>query len=385
MKICHVITRLIIGGAQENTLLTCAGLHERGYDVTLITGLDTGPEGSLLGEARAAGYRLIELPELKRAIRPGDDRKALRALREAYAVLQPEIVHTHSSKAGILGRVAAKQAGVPRIVHTIHGMSFNRTQPLWKRTLFRMLERSCGKDTNALLGVADAMIDQAVAAKLAPRERCHTVYSGMRTEWYDPSRQDRDAIRRELGIASNEVACGTVARLFANKGYEQLIPAMVEAWTRCPALKFVWVGDGKNRDAYERRLDEMGIRSRVILTGLVPPERVAPLLAGMDFVVHASQWEGLPRVAVQASLMERPVISFAIDGAPEVVIPDQTGILVPLNDTDALTRAILTLARDVPLRRRLGRHARELCRERFDHKRMVESIERIYLELLETH
>jgi glycosyltransferase involved in cell wall biosynthesis len=157
---------------------------------------------------------------------------------------------------------------------------------------------------------------------------------------------------------------------------------MVEAWTRCPALKFVWVGDGKNRAIYERQLDEMGIRSRVILTGLVAPERVAPLLAGMDFVIHASQWEGLPRVAVQASFMERPVISFAIDGAPEVVIPEKTGILVPLNHIDALSRAIVTMAQDAELRRNLGRAARELCRARFDHRTMVDAIEQIYTSLL---
>lgn len=380
MRICHVITRLIVGGAQENTLLTCRGLHERGHDVTLITGPDAGPEGSLLEEARTGGYRVIEVPELHRAIHPGADWRAFRALQRPYREISPEIVHTHSSKAGILGRLAAVRTRVPMIVHTIHGMSFNRTQPAWKRGLFRVIERRCGQFTHALIGVADAMIDQAVEVGLAPRERCHTVYSGMRTDWYDPSLHDREAIRREWGIASNEIVAGTVARLFANKGYEQLIPAMAEAWTRCPALKFVWVGDGENRAAYERQLDEVGIRSRVILTGLVPPERVAALLAGMDFVVHASQWEGLPRVAVQASLMERPVISFAIDGAPEVVIPEKTGILVPLNHIDALSRAIVTMAQGADLRRRLGRAARRLCKKRFDHRKMVDAIERIYLE-----
>lgn len=382
MNICHIITRLIVGGAQENTLLTCEGLHTRGHRVCLVTGPDAGPEGTLLDEARAGGYEVRVLPALRRAVRPVSDLRARRALRRMLEGGRFDVVHTHSSKAGILGRLAAADARVPVIIHTIHGMSFNRTQPWPVRTLYRLAERHCARATDRFITVADAMTRQAVEAGLGPPERFETVYSGMRTAWYAPERHDREAVRRSWGAGPEEVVVGTVARLFHNKGYEQLIPAMADALRRAPHLRFVWVGDGALRSAYEHRLEQLGIRPRVHLVGLVPPERVAAMLAGVDILVHASQWEGLPRAAVQASLMRVPVISFDIDGAPEVVIPDRTGVLVPLNDLPRLTEAIVALAGDKPLRTRMGQAAREWCLERFDYRVMVDAIERLYLKLL---
>jgi glycosyltransferase involved in cell wall biosynthesis len=381
MNICHVITRLIIGGAQENTVLTCQGLAERGHRVVLLTGPDAGPEGQLLETAGGSGFELRTISSLHRAIRPLDDRAALGELQRAYGEFRPDIVHTHSSKAGILGRIAARRAGVPRIVHTIHGMSFNRTQSAPRRWLYRRLERHCGRFTDRILCVADAITGQAVAAGIAPEDRFVTVYSGMRTDWYQPGRYDRHEVRRAWGIPDDAVVVGTVARLFRNKGYEQLIPAMARAARAVGDTRFVWVGDGTQRSDYEERLRREGIRDRVHLTGLVPPDEVARQLSGMDIIAHASQWEGLPRVAVQALLMERPVISFDIDGAPEVVLPSVTGCLVPFNDIEGFAEAMITLARDEELRERLGRAGRSLCLERFDHRRMVDAIEAIYLEL----
>ncbi len=381
MKVCHIITRLIIGGAQENTLLTCVGLHERGHDVSLVIGPEVGPEGTLLREARAGGYEVHVAESLRRAVNPWQDLKARGELRRLLQKLRPEVVHTHSSKAGILGRLAARDAGVPIIVHAIHGLSFNRTQPWVVRGLYKRLESYCGRFTDRLICVADAMATQSVAAGIAPREKFRTVYSGMRTEWFDPAQFDRSSIREAWGFGPSHVVVGTIARLFRNKGYEQLIPAMAAAAREYPDLRFVWVGDGAQRAEYESQLAALGLRERVHLTGLIPPQEVPAALAGMDILAHASQWEGLPRAAVQALLMQVPVISFAIDGAPEVVIPHQTGALVPLNDIPALAGAIVNLARDPESRERFGLAGRQLCRQRFDWHRMVEQIEAVYLEV----
>lgn len=167
MNICHIITRLIIGGAQENTLLTCQGLHERGHRVTLITGPEAGPEGSLLAEARSGGYQVEVIASLRRAVRPFTDLRARRDLCRILTAIRPTIVHTHSSKAGVLGRIAARDVGIPAIVHTIHGLSFNRTQSAPVRFLYRGLERYCARFTDCLVSVADAMSAQAVAAGIA--------------------------------------------------------------------------------------------------------------------------------------------------------------------------------------------------------------------------
>jgi glycosyltransferase involved in cell wall biosynthesis len=381
MKVCHVITRLIVGGAQENTLLTCEGLQARGHRVTLLTGPDAGSEGSLLKRAKEGGYRTTIIRDMHRAIRPVDDWHAKCEMSAVFRKLKPEIVHTHSSKAGVLARVAAREAGVPVIVHTIHGMSFNRTQPWYIRKAYAWLEWYCGRFTDRLITVADAMIDQSVAAGVAPREKFTTVHSGMLTDWYDPQRFDGDAIRRGWGFNKADVVVGTVARLFRNKGYEQLIPAMAKAVKRCPKLRFVWIGDGGERDQYLAQLEQLGLRDKVYLTGLIEPSKVAEMLAGVDMVVHASQWEGLPRAAVQSLLMQKPVISFSIDGAPEVVVPGQTGILVPLNDTDALAEAMVDLGSNSELRGEFGQQGRALCLEQFDHRKMVEQIEAVYQEL----
>ena len=212
MHICHIITRLIIGGAQENTLLTCRGLAQRGHRVTLIAGPETGPEGSLWSDAENAGCELITLDSMRRAVNPLRDRRARNELSSLLRKAKPDVVHTHSSKAGILGRSAAARAGVPVIVHTIHGMSFNRTQPYWLRSAYRMLERRAARHTTAFVSVADAMTDQAVAAGLAPRDRFVTIRSGMETDRYRPDAELRARIRKETSKRQNRGKAETSKR-----------------------------------------------------------------------------------------------------------------------------------------------------------------------------
>lgn len=381
MHICHVITRLIIGGAQENTLLTCEGLRERGHRVTLISGPTRGAEGSLVQRARNGGYDLIELPELIRAVNPWMDARALRYLEMEFRRLAPDVVHTHSSKAGILGRFAAARAGVPAVVHTVHGMSFNRTQPAPIRALYRWLERRAARHTDAIVTVADAMIDQMEAARVCSRRRMRTIYSGMDIGAFDAARHDRAAVRVAWGVPPEAVVVGAVARLFRRKGYEQLIPIMADAAERDARLRFVWVGDGAQRDVYEAELRRRGLRERTTLVGLVPPERVPEMIAGFDVLAHASQWEGLPRAVVQALLMRVPAVAFAIDGTPEVVLDGLTGRLIALNDLPAFSAALVELAGDAQQRLRMGEAGRAHCVERFDARVMVERLEQLYRSL----
>jgi glycosyltransferase involved in cell wall biosynthesis len=413
MHVVHVITRLIVGGAQENTILTCEGLHARGRRVTLISGPTCGPEGSLVRRAQHGGYDNLEVPELRRNINPWLDARARREMAAHLSDLRPDVVHTHSSKAGILGRFAARDARVPIIVHTIHGMSFNRTQPWWLRLPFRWLERRAARFTDALVCVADAMIEQSLAARIAPPERFVTIYSGMEVERFDPDRLatqvtenregvaraeapssssassvadvpnrcDRAAIRQSWGFDDQHVVVGTIARLFRRKGYEQLLPIMAAAARREPRLRFVWVGDGAQRAEYESELARLGLRDHTVLTGLVPPERIPQMLAGFDILAHTSQWEGLPRTVVQAQLMRVPAVAFAIDGTPEVVLEGKTGRLIPLNDLEAFAAALVELAHDPEQRARMGAAGRASCLERFDWRIMVDQLEQLYERL----
>src|SRR5215208_868411 len=179
MRIVHIITRLIIGGAQENTLLSCEGQHARGHEVTLITGPAIGPEGSLMDRARAGGYRVIEVPEMLRSVLPVKDFCTYHRLVKLLVELKPDVVHTHSSKAGILGRWAADRAKVPAVVHTIHGLSFTASTSRVVNAAYRALERQAAPLTTRIVCVADAMREQSLAAKIGTRDQYVTVYSGM--------------------------------------------------------------------------------------------------------------------------------------------------------------------------------------------------------------
>jgi len=382
MKICHVITRLIIGGAQENTLLTCRGLAERGHDVTLVAGPDVGPEGSLWDQTEGAGFTTVRLDAMRRAIHPMHDLRALFALRRLFRDLKPDVVHTHSSKAGILARQAARDAAVPTVIHTIHGMSFNRTQGAAVRGLYRLLERRAADQTTAFIAVADAMIDQSVDAGIAPRDRFTTIRSGMDLTAYVPDAPTRARVRASWGVGDDEVVIGTVARLFDNKGYDEIISAMPAIVRAVPGCRFVWVGDGAKRHEYERRLRAIGMRDRVRLIGLVAPSEVPRNVNGFDLLIHASRWEGLPRAVVQALLMEVPAISFDNDGAPEVVTSEESGILVPVGDVAGLASAAARLAQDDNLRRSMGHAGRKRCMGMFDWRLMVDGIEALYARVV---
>ncbi|HUQ71855.1 MAG TPA: glycosyltransferase, partial [Planctomycetaceae bacterium] len=321
MHVAHIITRLIVGGAQENTLLTVED-QQRDYGdrVELITGPGLGPEGSLEDRARANGVDLRLIPDFRRNLHPLRDwtsyREIIRLLRE----LKPDLVHTHASKAGILGRWAAAKLGIPA-VHTIHGASFHYGQHPPAFRLYRQLERNAARMTARYISVAEAMTDQYVAAGVAPREKFVTIYSGFDVEpFLSPPRPPLE-VRRELGLSPEHVVIGKVGRLFHLKGHEFVIEAARTVCERFPQVRFLFVGDGILRGEYERRLDELGLRERFVFAGLVPPGKVAELVHAMDIVVHTSLWEGLARVLPQGLIAGKPVVSYAIDGAKEIVIP----------------------------------------------------------------
>jgi glycosyltransferase involved in cell wall biosynthesis len=385
MRIVHVITRLILGGAQENTLLTVDELHHRYHDqVTLITGPAEGPEGDLFDRAARRNLRVEVMPELVRPIRPWVDLKAYSRLRAAFRRLRPEVVHTHSSKAGIVGRAAAWDERVPAIVHTIHGMPFGPFETRLKNRLYIALERWAARRAHAIVSVCDAMTSQALAARVGRPEQFLTIYSGMDADAFLSPRLPREEVRRELGLADDEVAFGTVARLFELKGHDDLIAVAQDVLASNPKVKFVWVGDGILRNRLIADLERLGIRQSFVLTGLVPPDRIPELLSAVDAVIHPSLREGLARVLPQALLVGRPVISYDVDGAREVVVPE-TGVLLAPRDLAGLKKAILDLAGDPATRTAMGQEGRKRFADQFRHETMARELRSLYERLLEPH
>jgi len=379
VKVCQVITRLILGGAQENTLLTCEGLHARGHEVVLIIGPALGPEGELLGRARAGGYRVIVVDKMRREIRPLRDWAAYRRLVGLLGEIQPDVMHSHSSKAGILARKAAGRVGEMKIVHTIHGLAFDAHQPWWRNRLYVAVERRAARRTDALISVADAMTAQALAAGVGRPEQYTTIYSGMELEPFVARPPQADAFRRSLGLPADAVLVTQVSRLAPMKGHEFIIAAAERIADE--RVHFCFVGDGVMRRWVEAEIGSRELGRRFHLTGLLPPDKMPSAMHASDIVVHCSLREGLARAIPQAMLAGRPVISFEIGGAAEV-IDAETGILLPPKDAPGLKLAIETLAGSPELRQRLGAAGRARCRQMFDHNRMVNAIEALYQSLL---
>ncbi len=407
MKIVHIITRMILGGAQENTLLTCEGLHRRGHEVTLITGPALGPEGQLLDRAHNGGYRVIELNCLRRQINPFHDLPGYYQLKRLLSELKPDIVHTHSAKGGILGRWAAaalrsqtdpvcckalgelrkaqtQSCAQPRIVHTIHGLAFHPYQPHWLNRLYIAIEKNAAKNTDAFLCVANAMTQQALKAGIGRPEQFTRVFSGLETKNYltQPSPAETAALRRQLNIPPEAIVIATVARLTDLKGHEYIIESAPKITQNHKNVIWLFIGDGRLRRRIEEQIVQNHLQNHFRLTGLVPPEQVGPLLHASDILAHCSLREGLARALPQALLCGKPVISFDVDGAREVVINDQTGYLIPPKDVQALITAQVKLITDKDLRTRLGSKGREFCRKEFDHETMVDRIENVYQTLL---
>lgn len=382
MRIVHIITRLIVGGAQENTLLSCKGQHDRGHDVTLITGPPLGPEGSLLDRARNEGYRVEVIDDLRRAIQPLRDWRSYRGLIRRLRELKPDVVHTHSSKAGIIGRWAAHRAGVPAIIHTIHGLAFTASTSAAVNQVYRQLERIAAPITTRIVSVADEMTRRSLEAGIGRRDQYVTIYSGMETAPFISPAVPREQVREQLGLRPQHIAVGTIARLFDLKGHDDLLELAPELCGQFPELRFLWVGDGRLRERFELRMNEMGLRDRFILTGLVPPTRIPELAGAMDIVVHPSRREGLARAIVQGQLAGSPAIAYDIDGNREGLLDGRSGWLIPPFEIGQLCERLKVLLRDANLRREMGRAGRSFALQRFSAAGMIEALDCVYQEAL---
>ena len=381
-RVLHVITRLIVGGAQENTLLSVEGLDRLPeFEAVLATGLDRGPEGDLLDRARRT-TRLVIVPELARDISPLAD---LRALWKLYHLIRRgryHIVHTHSSKAGVLGRVAAWLAGTPIVVHTLHSLVFHDYQPWAVNRTYWALKKLCAPLTDHYISVSRLVAEKAIAAGIAPRERFTTIYSGMELDWFLSASADAGGVRRELGIPQGAPVVGKIARLFPLKGHDQLFDAIPGIVARVPGVRFLLVGDGLLQAHLRERARQGGYLDNLVFAGLVPRERIPAMLSAMDLLVHTSLREGLARVLPQALAMGKPCVSFDLDGASEVVIPGETGFLVKPDDVAGLQESIVRLLADAGLRARLGASGRARVDPAFRAETMVTEIAEVYRRLL---
>ncbi len=361
-------------------MFTAFLLDKKKYQVEILSGPQTGSEGSLIGEVRSRGIPLSIFPHLLRQVNPYHDFVCLIKLIRFIRQGKYTIVHTHSSKAGILGRLAARLAGVPIIIHTVHGWSFHTHMHPIVRNTYIFLERWIAHFTDRLIAVAEKDIEKGLDHGIGRREQYQLIRSAIPLDEFNLSRVDRNNTRAELGIPPDVCILGNVGRFSAQKNPLDWVRVAGRVGRSLPGCRFLMVGDGPLRAEVKSALVKEGIMDRTILTGL--RRDVPNLMAAMDVFLLTSLWEGLPRVIPQAMAMGLPVVANAVDGSSEAIIPGETGYLCPPGALDEMAGRCLELLSDPLKRQSMGLKGKEFASREFDVRQMVAQIDSVYQELL---
>lgn len=374
LRVLHAITMLELGGAQRNTLDTVAGLDRSRFEVGLVC----ADRGELFAEAVSLrDVALFPLPHLRREVRPDDDLRAFFELCAAIRTFRPDLVHTHSSKAGILGRAAARRQRVPLVVHSIHGWAFGHHQTAPVRWAFLTAERMASGWTTHFVAVSRNNVEEGVRRGILDRGRASVIRSGIDLAAFRAG-QGGESVRTELGIPPSAPLVVQVACFKPQKAPERFVELAARVHARLPEARFLLVGDGDLRSSLERARAAAGLNGQLLLPGW--RRDVPAVLAAATVVTLTSRFEGLPRVLVEARAAGVPVVAMDVDGVPEVIEDGTNGFLVPEGNTAALAARVLELLGDAALRRRLVEAGRRGLEE-WDREEMVRRQERLYLEL----
>ena len=374
LKVLHVITMLELGGAQRNTLDTVAALDRSEFAVALAC----ADVGELLSEAHeVADVEIFEIPHLRREVRPWLDLRAYLEVRRAIRRFRPDIVHTHSSKAGILGRVAAGREGVPIVVHSIHGFGFGPYQSLPVRWAFLSAEKMAARWTTAFVAVSRRNLEDGVRLGLFSEVRGRVIRSGVDLAQFRAHAGGRE-VRTELGIPVAAPLVVQIACFKPQKAPERFVELAAGLAESFPDAHFLLVGDGQLRSVLERKRGEAGLEGRLHLPGW---RRYIPaVLDAATLVTLTSRFEGLPRVVVEALAAGVPVVAMAVDGVSEVVRDGENGFLVAEGDVGGLVSRVAAILRNPELRGRLAGAASQGLAE-FERATMVRQQEGLYREL----
>lgn len=378
IRVAHVITRLCQGGAQENTFHSVRLARRDRFEVDLVSGPTSGDEGSIEPRVEAAGIEIVRVPDLVRRVDPLRDWRALRALTALFRERRYDIVHTHTSKAGLLGRVAARRAGVPVVVHTPHGHIFHGYFSGPVTAFFVLLERYAARRSDRLIALTERGIREHLDRGVGRPEQWLSIFSGIDLAPFEQARTRREEVRRRLGVDNGELLVGAVGRLEAVKGFAYFIDAARVVLAAAPRARFVLAGDGSLAGTLRERARDLGARFQFL--GL--RDDVPELMAAMDLFVLPSLNEGMGRVLLEAGAAALPRVATAVGGVPDIIADGITGALVPPADPDALAQAMLRLLADPAQRERLGTAAHGAVVPAYGLEHMVARLEDLYEQLL---
>lgn len=380
IKILHIITRLIRGGADENTILNIRGLEKNKFKVDLLV----GGESDLDILNQLDDITCMRISALKRNILPWWDLIALLKMIRDLKKGRYHIVHTHTAKAGFLGRMAAKLSGVPIIVHTLHGTTFHDSNNPVVKKIYIALERLVAYFTDKFIVVGNDLKAKYLAQKIGCSEKFTTIYSGFEVAAFVDAGRISETTRRlelnKIGISNEDIVIGTVSRLEPRKGHVYLFQVAQKIIEQFPTCKFLIVGEGYYRSQLEQQVRQFHLSDAIKFLGYRAD--IARAISLFDIFVLTSLWEGLPRVLVQAALVGKPIVTFAVEGAREVVHDRINGFIVPLHDTESLAQKLLVLMQNLQLARRMGECGKEIVGQRWSTTAMIEKTKQVYADLM---
>jgi glycosyltransferase involved in cell wall biosynthesis len=370
---------MIIGGAQENTMLSCALTDPNRFASEIVCGAETGPEGSLLGACRDRRVNVHVEHSLVRRIHPVLDALALIRLTAMMRRGRYDVVHTHSSKAGVLGRIAARLAGTRAVVHTAHGWPFSREEAPLARAMWIRLEGYCARLCQAIVVVASSDREAGLALGVGTAKQYQLIRSGIEIETYRDGSIDRNAARARLGLPNDAFVVVSVGRLSRQKAPLDLLAGFSKLAAHRPDAHLVIVGDGPLRHEVENTVRDRGLSGRVHLLGL--RSDVHDILPAADVFALSSHWEGLPRVLPQAMAAGLPIVATRAGGAADAIVPGRNGWLIEVGDVEALGAGLIAFANDPAAARAMGEQGRDRVEE-FSARGMVERLEILYERVL---
>lgn len=379
VSVVHIVTDLSVGGAAETAIAICALLPKEEFEVTLLTGMSRA-HTDLRGYASQRDVATRIIPALRRPVSPLRDLVALIQLWSFLRRRRPDVVQTHSSKPGVLGRVAAWAAGVPVVIHTVHGWSFHVGQRRPIKWAVRMLERVLATVSSVLVVVSREDERIGASAGIGTSSKYRVIRSGVDLERFSPGVPKAVGLRERFGLGNDAVIVGSIGRLEAQKDPLLFVEAAAIIAESMPSAEFMMVGDGSLKDEVRSRARERHLSAHLHLLGT--RRDIPDLLPMMDVLVMTSRWEGLPRVIVEAMAARTPVISTSVGGTCEVIEHGRTGLLVAPGDAQAIAQATIQMVTSPGLAQRLATAAAAEVDE-FSEDRMAAATAQLYRDLLQ--
>lgn len=378
IKIIRIIARLNIGGPAINATILSADLDKKRFETKVIYGSLAEGEAGLENMMMSSNVDMVLIPELGRKISPIDDIKAFWKIVGIMRREKPDIVHTHTAKAGTLGRIAALFAGVKVRVHTFHGHVFRHYFSRLKTRLFIFIERALGIITTRVIAISDRQKEDLVSNfKVVPDRKCVVVPLGLDLDRLVDKRSSDQSLKSELGIKDGELCVGMIGRLVPIKNHEMFLKAAAGISRRRPDLnvRYLIVGDGELRPVLEKMAASLNINDKVIFMGW--REDLSGIYSLLDIVALTSRNEGTPLALIEAMAMAKPVLATDVGGVPDIVEDGVSGMLVKDNDEEKFILSAIRLLEDEGLRTRLGRAGFSKSRK-FSKSNLVESMTKVY-------